>query len=529
VESTGQARAGSCGRKPVRRVLLVFPATRIHREGVKQAMPPMGAAYLAAAIRDLVHVAILDAVAEGFHRERPSTSGFYVYGLTVPEMVGRARAFEPDLVGITCLYSANFPVVADLCRELKRAMPHVVTVVGGTHPTFLAERCLAEAPDIDIIALGEGELTLRDLVEGLPAGRDLATIDGIAYRDPASGALRVNPKTRWIEDLDSLPLPARDLLPMSRYHEIGVPHLIVSQRRRFATVFTSRGCPARCTFCSSWRFWGGRYRVRSAGNVLAELETLKRDFGVEDVHFEDDALNLNRERFRLILEGMIDRGMGLAWCVPNGIALWALSPELVRLMRRSGCYEVTLAFESGCQRVLDEIVHKPLRLDRVRPLLEEMRREGIRTSSFFIVGFPGETLAEMRETFALPRRLGLDYAWFWIANPLPGTHLHEICETEGYLEPGFDFAQNSFSKCHLRTPEWTPAQVERLAHLEFLKFNLVNLARHPRSLFQRYRGFIRDPRLVREIMRGLLLRSAHAAGLGRLWTGVAGADRGTTP
>ena len=498
----------------MKRILLIFPPTRIHREGVKQALPPMGVASLAAMVRDRCEVAVIDAVAEGFHTERPSSNGFFVYGLSLDEIGRRITAFDPDLVGITCLYSSTFPVVAELCKVSKAVAPEALTVAGGTHPTFLPERCLNETPELDMIALGEGEPVLSGLLDALESGADLSGVDGLAFRDPASGEIRVNAKTRFVEDLDSLPYPARDLLPMELYQQIGVPHLLFSEKKRFATVMTSRGCPARCNFCSSRRFWGNRFRARSPGNVLDELELLVREYGVEEVQFEDDNISLDQTRFKKLLLGMLERNLNLSWSTPNGIALWALDREVIGLMKQAGCYEVTLAFESGNQQVLDRIIHKPLKLDKVPPIVDELKRAGIRTSSFFIVGSPGETLEQMRETFALPRRLGLTYAWFFIANPLPGTELYETCEKNGYLKNGFDFCNNSFSRCNIETPQWTSAQVEGLAHREFLKFNLYNLVRYPGTLWQRYRHVLKNPRLVAEIARSLVRRNLPGYGIG---------------
>jgi len=501
--------------KPLRRLLFIFPPTRLHREGVKQSVPALGAGYLAAVARDRADVAILDAVAEGFETERSSTHGFFIYGLSMERIAERIRSFAPDFVGITCLYSSTFPVVAELCSVAKSVAPHAVTMVGGTHPTFLAERCLRETPDLDMIALGEGEQVLLDLLDAASTGRSVETVSGVAFRDPVSSAVVVNPNTHYIDDLDSLPFPAWDLLPVERYQEIGIPHLIVSKKRRFGTMITSRGCPASCTFCSSWKFWGNRYRARSANNVLNEIEYLKNTFNISEIQFEDDNISLNRKRFHEIVTGMIDRDLDLSWSTPNGIALWALDVDLIHRMKKSGCYELALAFESGCQNVLDTIIHKPLNLEKAIPLVREIHRAGIRTSSFFIVGFPGETLEQMKQTFTLPRRLGLTYAWFFIANPLPGSEIYAVCNKNGYLVDDFEFENNSFSRCNIHTPEWTPQEVERLAHREFFKFNLYNLLRRPGSLLKRYRSLIANPKLIVQIIRSLIrreiLRTRHVS------------------
>lgn len=498
--------------RPIERILLIFPPARIQRDGIKIALPPMGPACLAAVVREKYDVAILDALAEGFHNERPSSHGFYIYGLPLDEIGRRIEAYKPDLVGFTCPYSSTFPVVAELCKTSKAVAPSAITVAGGAHPTFLPQRCLEEVPDLDMVALGEGEPVLLDLLAALENGEDLSTVDGLAFRDAITGEIQVNKKTSFVADLDSLPFPARDLLPMELYQQIGVPHLLHTERKRFSTVMTSRGCPAKCSFCSSWRFWGNRYRARSPDNILDELELLSREYGVEEVQFEDDNISLDPARFRKLLQGMLDRDLGLSWCTPNGLALWTLDKDIIGLMKQSGCYEITLAIESGSQEVLDTIIHKPLKLKKIPALLQEIERVGIRTSSFFVVGFPGESLEQMKETFATPRKLGLTYAWFFIANPLPGTRLYEICADQGYLKNGFDFVNNGFSRCNIETPQWTSRQVEALAHREFFKFNLYNLVRHPVMLWRRYRNFLRNPRLVAEIAKSLLRRSFPGLG-----------------
>ncbi|MFC1654938.1 cobalamin-dependent protein, partial [Myxococcota bacterium] len=146
---------------PVKRILLIFPPARIQRDGIKIALPPMGPACLAAVVREKYDVAILDALAEGFHNERPSSHGFYIYGLPPDEIGRRIQAFRPDLVGFTCPYSSTFPVVAELCKISKAVAPSAITVAGGAHPTFLPERCLKEVPDLDMVAIGEGRPAIQ--------------------------------------------------------------------------------------------------------------------------------------------------------------------------------------------------------------------------------------------------------------------------------------------------------------------------------------------------------------------------------
>ena len=485
----------------IERVFLLFPPIRLYRETMKLVFSPLGVSYLASSIRQEVDVRIMDAVAEGFHHDEELDEDFIAYGSPRSEIKKRIEAFRPQVVGITCLFSSVFPVIRQICRMVKEVDPDILTVIGGAYPSFLPEYCLSE-PDLDLIVLGEGEESFREVLRRLREGRPLSEVDGLAYKE--DGQVKVQPKTRWIENLDTIPFPARDLLPMDVYAKINVPHSFSAKEKLNTPLITSRGCPARCIYCSSSRFWGHRFRARSPENVLDEIGELIQRFGIRELQFEDDNFTANKKRAKAILQGILDRGYRVAFNFPNGVALWTLDEELVELIKAAGCYEMTLAFESGSQHVLDHIIQKPLNLERARRITRLIHDRNIRTNAFFIFGFPGETRAQVQETFRFAREMKTNMAYFFIANPLPGTELYRLAKEQGMLPDDFNFENLTFTRSVFKPGVFRPQELERMAGREFLKYNLRAFLRHPWTLFEKsvVDLFLRRPRYT----LGLLIR-----------------------
>jgi anaerobic magnesium-protoporphyrin IX monomethyl ester cyclase len=468
----------------IRKVLLVFPPTRVGSEQILACMPPLGAMYLAATFRRRYDVKILDATAEGFSNRRILDDGFRQVGLHPDEIKERIREYAPDVVGVTTLFSSSYPCVEEVLRAAKEVNPGVITVVGGTHPAFLARQCLEQSADLDYIVIGEGEMSGLELLDCLNEGRSVAAIDGLAWRE--GGEVRINPKTTFIEDLDSLPWPARDLVDLGIYAKGNRAHGVYSKEAVTTTIQSSRGCPAKCTFCSSMRFWGQKYRGRSAESVLGEIEQVRNTYGIREFQFEDDNLTMDRKRAKTLFNAMIDRKLDIVWSTPNGVAMWTLDEEMLSLMKRAGCYEVTLAFESGNQEVLRDVIKKPTNLKHAEKVVEAVKKVGLDHNAFFIMGFPGETTEQMKESYELAKRLKLQSAWFFVANPLPGTELYEQCQEKGLLREGFDFTNTAYTRSAFNTPEWASGEVEKLVQSSLLKIQLWSHIRQPIHHLKRY-------------------------------------------
>ncbi len=484
---------------PIEKILLIYPPSVQAIGHQRPCAPPLGIAYLGAVLKKDYQIKLLDATTEGNRNIENLGNDLVRYGLSGEQIKKRIAEYSPNIVGITCLYSSQMPFVRRICQLAKEIDPGIITIIGGSHPSFVPGEILRES-NIDFIVLGEGEHTLQSLLKRLKSGHDFTELNGIAFR--RDGQVQVNPRTTYIENLDELPFPAWELLPMKKYPIINISMSVISKSRYWAPIITSRGCPAKCIFCSSANFWGNRYRARSPENVLDEIELLVKEYKIKEIQFCDDNLVFIKERAKEIFQGIIDRRLKIFWNTPNGIALWKLDEELLELMKASGCYELTLAIESGDQEVLSKIIKKPLNLARAESLIRKIRKLKIRTHSFFIVGFPGETMEQIRRTFSFAKKLRLTSTFFFIANPLPGSKLYEICKQKGYLKDGFDFETINYSKSNYETPEFTSRELENIRYKENFIFNLSLLSRNPIFFIQRNLLFlITNPRSAFEVFK----------------------------
>ena len=454
---------------PARRIerilLLDPPVTRprdfSHARCRVSVFTPLGLAYIAAVVENAGYkVRIVDGLLAGIDSgERPYGDGMLRYGLEDDQIAAILRSERPDVVGISCLFSNKDLDMRLAARLVKQVLPEATVVVGGVHPTALGTKLLEEEAAIDYIVLGEGEKTFLDLIRVLEGKGDVSSLDGIVYRE--GGLPVLVPKTSFLADLNSLPLPARHLLDMRAYLGRASAHSGYKQKP-FASVVSSRGCPAKCTFCAIELLWGKTPRFRSSASVLDEIEFLVRQYGVREIHFEDDNLTSDKQRALEIFDGLVRRKLGLSWTVPSGLAIYSLDEELLEAMAASGCYSISLAVESGDQEVLNTLMRKPSRLERVKPLVDKARSLGMKTKGFFILGFPGETKRSMQRTVEFAKSLDLDWALFFPATPLIGTKLYETCKAKHYLKDELVDFSRSFYVGNIETDQFDCDYVEKV-------------------------------------------------------------------
>jgi anaerobic magnesium-protoporphyrin IX monomethyl ester cyclase len=450
-----------------KRIMLIFPPSTSLASWEPMVSVPMGISYLAASLRKAGYeVTLLDAVVEAPYQETPINETISRAGLTYDEIMERVRAAKPDLVGVSCIFSNQWPAAREIARRVKAMDPDLPLVTGGAHPSFLSRMCMNDAP-FDFILKGESERSFPELISRLREGKPIADIDGLVWREGEQ--IRENPKTAFIEDLDSLPFPAHDLLPIEKYFQAALPMGYCFRTPRNLPVVTSRGCPCRCTFCSSTILWGKQYRTRSAENVLAELDWLVDRFKIGEIKFQDDNLTVNKKRAVQIFEGMIERPYHLHWNTPNGIATWTLDRELLTLARKSGCWNLTFAVESGDQEVLTNLIKKPLKLEKVKEINQIARELGILRMSYYIIGFPGETRAQIMNTIKFARELK-QWSVIFIYNPLPGSQLFEECVRRGYITEESFFEQgNQYFTSVIDAEDWTAQELESIIRNEYAK------------------------------------------------------------
>lgn len=475
------------------RVLLIQPPYTIYKKDYKRCMPPLGLAYIAALLEQHnFDVKILDAYVEGFENEKDK-SDFVLVGLDDEEIYNYIANFNPHFVGVSGMFSTQDENVLRVCALVKKFNPNIPIFVGGSHPTYAVREVLANK-DIDFVVLGEGEVTTLTLIQKYMNNEELSNIDGIGYKK--NGEIFVNPKTKYIENLDSLPDPARYLLNMEKYIKINLPQSPYTMKDRVTQVVTSRGCSAKCVFCTTTNFWGNIYRVRSASRVVDEIEMLINKYGIEEIHFCDDNFSLNRARTNEIMDEIIRRDLKFVWCTPQGIAVWALDEKLIEKFAKTGCYQLTFAIESGNQWVETNIMNKPLILSKVKPLVDKAHELGISIHGFFVVGMPGETKEQIMQTFEFPKTHNFDSASFFIATPCIGSELYEICIEKGLLKEGFKVDETNYKIGNIHTNEFTPEELQKLTRTNTESFNSGLAERNPQLYYKKYGkdGFSLDPK-----------------------------------
>jgi len=441
----------------INRIMLISPRYTLYKNDVRRCIPPLGLACLAAFLeKNGYEVKILDIANEGYYSLRKEEGDFVTYGLDDVEIKKRIVEFKPQVVGVSIIFSTQNKNAQDILKLAKEIDKNIITLTGGSHPTYTVDEML-DSEYIDYVIMGEAELPTLQLLDEINNGKDFSKIGGLAYKKEKK---IINYNLQYIENLDELPFPATHLLNMEMYFKINLPQNPYPLGKRIAQIVTSRGCTARCVFCTTTNFWGNRYRQRSAENIIAELGILKEKYDIDEIQFTDDNITLNKKRALEIFEAIKD--LKLAWCVPQGVAVWALDEELIEKARESGCYQLTFAIESGNQDVLTRIVKKPLNLKKVKPLTKKAQALGIKVHAFCICGLPGETLEQMRETYNFAKDCGFDSVSFFAATPLVGSELLKICQEKNYLRKDMKQSDLLYKLGNITTPEFKAEEVQRL-------------------------------------------------------------------
>lgn len=479
------------------RVLLVFPPTRLYPEEDRPLVFPLGIGYLAAVLEKKGHkVRVIDCIASDRKYERNEDGTFHV-GLTWAEIKAEIEDFTPDVVGVSCLWTADYPNAKKI-SEIVKQIGDIPVIFGGAHTTALPERILSN-DTVDYVVIGEGELALPRLLEHIGDKDRLSGIGGIGYK--LNGTPTINGKREFISDLDQLPFPARHLFSMDRYLYSKNTHSFVFKSQPQAQMITSRGCPLNCSFCTIHSIWGRKVRFRSPNNVVNEIESLVKDYQVREIHFEDDNISINRERMKKICDEIIRRKLDIAWTAPNGMYVHTLSKDLLKAMKRSGCYRVSIGVENGNQDFLRNVLNKAVNLERVKSVVKDLKDLKIESTGFFILGVPGETKQTMRETIEFAKSLDLDEAFFSIYSPFPGTKLYDLSISKGYIPSDMDYAKFKMKYCTVNTEYLSPGEVESYRNRALFEFQINKLLNHPIRYFTNVRNYRTLRRYLKRLTR----------------------------
>ena len=435
----------------IKKVLLMVPPVLSESAHINP-LPPLGLGYLSSVLRKTgIEVKIYDSIVEFWHKSESSIGGKSYIGPGADKIKKIISEFNPDIVGVNNLFSCQKENAHLVYKCAKEVDPKIVTIAGGAHPTVMPEKTL-EDKNVDFVVIGEGEKSILDIIGYLNGDFYPEQFDGVGYRKNEDVIIR--PKTKYIENMDELTFPDWDAIKVDKYFGVESSH---GQRhkRKFMPIITSRGCTAKCTFCTAHCVWGYKYRKRSVENVIKEMKYLKEKYGIEEIMFEDDNVTLDPVRAKSLFRRMIDEKLGFIWDTPNGVAAWTLDGEILELMKASGCIRLNLAIESGSQEVLDNVIRKPVKLDRIEMIIRKAREIDLPVSSFFVIGMPGETITQMKESFYFAARNRIYEPHFSIATPYPGSELYEECRGKGLFFKDYDCEKLHIHTFNIRSDKWT--------------------------------------------------------------------------
>ncbi len=339
----------------------------------------------------------------------------------VKDIIFREKVNGADVVGITGMIT-EYSEIVRLVSSIKKIQPETTVILGGPLATTLPLELL-QVTQTDFIVLGEGEKTIINLLSTIKNKNGYENIKGIAYRK--NGVFILNDAVEPIEDMDTIPFPARHLLNIERYlgnqfQSFGIDVKELG-RVKCTNMVSSRGCPYNCTFCFK-DMWGNRWRARSPQNMIEEIEELHNDYGVNGFFFNDDTFVLDKQRVFDFCNLIREKEIKIAWYCNGRVNL--MTRELLTAMYDAGCLGIAYGIESGNQKILDSI-KKQINLDQVRKVVKWTKEAGIHVTGYFMLGILGETRATIRETIDFARELDLDFHGFSLTTPIPGTELYE--------------------------------------------------------------------------------------------------------
>jgi anaerobic magnesium-protoporphyrin IX monomethyl ester cyclase len=370
------------------------------------ATPPMGILYLAAYLRSKFDLDIR------LVNQRADDS-------TVDQVVQQAAALEADIVGFGCITTGGH-MLPELTRKARQVLPDALIVLGGPHVSAFGEEAM-RSTDADAAVAGEGELTFEQLIRARLEGSDFRHIPGLIWRDREGEIVTNAGQVPTIEDLDSLPAPAYDLIDLRKYWLL--QSMTPLPKRRYIGIVSSRGCPYQCMWCHD--IFGKRYRAHSPERMIDEVAHAIRTWGVTDVEFLDDIFNLDKKRVIDFCELAHRRNLRFNITFPNAVRADILDQEMIDALHDTGLYFCSFALESGSPRI-QQYTGKRLSIPRFLKGVEMAVRRGIFANGFAMLGFPTETEDELRQTIEVAAESQLHTISFFTVMPFPHTRLHDV-------------------------------------------------------------------------------------------------------
>jgi len=371
------------------KILLVYPrhqeTTTTLSRVLKNKIPPLGLLYAGAALEKSGHeVKIIDAENEN---------------LKLEDLENLAKQYQPKIVGFS-VTTPTFKKGREAAQRLKQTIPGIITVFGGPHLASFPKISL-EFKEIDFGVVGEGEITTPELIKAIENGENFSKVKGIVFRK--NGEIIQTEPRELVQNLDELPLPAWHLIDLKNYQDI------MSRKKAFATMISSRGCPYNCFWCDPEGRFGKTFRGRSADNIIKEIELLYNQYKIKEVLFYDDTFTVDKQRVVELCNKLINKNWDLIWECRTRVNL--VDEELIKLMAAAGCYRIRFGIESGNDEIL-KFVRKGITKEQARKAVGWCKKYKIEVFTYFMLGLPTETEQTMKETINFSLELDPDYTTF---------------------------------------------------------------------------------------------------------------------
>jgi len=407
--------------------------------------PPLGIAYMAGVLQENnIDVEILDASAEDMD-----------FKDVEKELLKR----KPDLVALTAL-TPTIGRALETAQVVKKTLPDSIVVMGGYHPTFNFIETL-EDENVDIVIRGEGEYIMLNLVQALENQSSLHDVKGIVFEDKNSKEIVVNPEAPLIQDLDELPFPALNLLPMKKYR-------LLDMDTHMTTMITTRGCPMQCSFCSSAAMHGKKIRERSVENIVDEIEYLKTNYDIDTIAFMDDTFTLKKRKVMAICDEILKRNIEIMWGCTSRVD--TLDEKLLKKMKEAGCITIFIGVESADQQQLDNMC-KNTTIAKIENAFKIAHKLKIRTIASVALGMPGDTKEIMNKTVKFVHKLKPNYAIYSLATPYPGTRFYKEAFEKNLIKIK-DWSKYTLITPILETIDCSLNDMRKIQAKAFMKFYL---------------------------------------------------------
>lgn len=380
--------------------------------------------------------------------------------------------FKPDIVGLSVMFDVSYKHVAGLAALAKAANPDGIVLLGGAAVTTAWDEILHDQPCVDALCYSEGEVALAALLNADDPRKELLA-DPWVTRQSVEAKRR--PKTKHIEDLNEVIPIDYSLINADDYGMIEAFSPFRKAKDEEVKQFfivTSRGCPFKCVFCAEPTLHGGSMRYASLEVIEEHVKYLVDSYGMNVLTIYDDQLLLNHKRAKEFFKILAKYDLRVE--TPNGLTVAYIDEEMAALMKAAGMDTVQLAIESGTEHMLRNVIKKPLRLNKVAPVVESLHRNGLFVQGFFVMGIPGEREQDRIETAQFIKDVGLDWASFSLASPIRGTELYDICVKNKYIPDNMKIGEYELGTYIIRAPGLDPETLPTVSYRMNLDVNFVN-------------------------------------------------------